>query len=185
MTTMQRLALYAEPLLRFPYILRTRRNHGLEHATIHILNQQRYRLSGRSHDRGFVLIGDVPTEAVESAVQEALQRLKAGEHRLAVHPNCGTNLVTFGFLATLLAWIGFGGNSRRQGWGRFPTMMTLMMGIALFATPLGLSLQKHFTTEGDPGDMELVGITPATLAIPFSRRQLTLHRVLTQQSDQP
>ncbi len=182
MTLMKRLALFAQPLLRFPYILHTRRNHGLEHATIHILGRSRYRLSGSSHDRGFILYGTVPTEQVESAVQEALQRLKAGEHKLAVHPNCGTNLVVFSFLATLLAWLGFGGSSRRRGWQRFPMMMLLMMSIALFSTPLGLSLQKHFTTEGELGDMELVSITPETMSIPFSRRQLTLHRVLTRQS---
>ena len=182
MTLMKRLALFAEPLLRFPYILRTRRNHGLEHATIHILGRSRYSLSGRSHDSGFVLIGAVSTEQVESAVREALQRMKAGEHKLAVHPNCGTNLVTFGFLATLLAWFGFGGSSRRRGWERFPLMMTLMMGIVLLSPPLGLSLQKHFTTEGDLGDMELISVTPETVSIPFSGRQLTLHRVLTQQS---
>ena len=182
MTLMKRLALFAEPLLRSPYILRTRRNHGLEHATIHILSRSRYKLSGRSHDNGFVLIGAVPTEQVESAVQEALQRMKAGERKLAVHPNCGTNLVTFGFLATLLAWFGFGGHSRRRGGERFPMMMVLMMGILLLSAPLGLSLQKHFTTEGDLGDMELIGVASETVSIPFSRRQLTLHRVLTQQS---
>ena len=51
-----------------------------------------------------MLLGDVPTEQVESAVREALQRLKAGERGLAVHPNCGTNLATTGLLATSLAF---------------------------------------------------------------------------------
>ena len=183
MTLIKRLALFAAPLLRSPYVLRTRRNHGLEHATIHILSRGQYRLSGRSHDNGFVLIGAVPTEEVESAAQEALQRMKAGEHKLAVHPNCGTNLVTFGFLATLLAWLGFGGQSRRRGGQRFSMMMALMMGIALLSTPLGMNLQKHFTTEGDLGDMEVISVTLETVSIPFSGRQLTLHRVLTRQSE--
>ena len=183
MTLMKRLALFAEPLLRSPYVLRTRRNHGLEHATIHILNRGQYKLSGRSHDNGFVLMGAVPTEQVESAVQEALRRMKAGERELAVHPNCGTNLVTFGFLATLLAWLGFGGVSRWRGSHRFSTMMVLMMGIALLSAPLGMNLQKHFTTEGELGDMELISVTPETMSIPFSGRQLTLHRVLTRQSE--
>ena len=181
MMLMKRLARFAEPLLRLPYVLRTRRNHGLEHATIHILDQ--YRLSGRSHDRGFVLIGDVPTDEVERAAQEALRRLKAGERKLAVHPNCGTNLVAFGFLATLLAWLGFGGVSWRRGGHRFPWMMTLMMGIALLSRPLGMGLQKHFTTEGDVGNLELVSVTPETMSIPFSRRRLALHRVMTRQSE--
>ena len=38
------LAEYAEPLLTSPYILRTRRNHGLEHATIHILSRGNYQV---------------------------------------------------------------------------------------------------------------------------------------------
>ena len=52
---LERLADYAEPVTRHPYILRVRRNHGLEHATIHILNGQNYKLSGRSSGGGFVL----------------------------------------------------------------------------------------------------------------------------------
>ena len=107
MNPMERLAECAEPLTRHPYILRVRRNHGLEHATIHLLNRQNYQLSGRSSDSGFILLGDVPTDKVESAVQEAITRMKAGEHKLAIHPNCGTNLVTTGFLATAVGFSRF------------------------------------------------------------------------------
>ena len=57
------LAEYAEPLLTSPYILRTRRNHGLEHATIHILSRGNYQLSGRSSDHGFIIFGNVPTDS--------------------------------------------------------------------------------------------------------------------------
>ena len=57
MNPMERLAEYAEPVTRHPYILRVRRNHGLEHATIHLLNRQNYQLSGRSSDSGFILVG--------------------------------------------------------------------------------------------------------------------------------
>ena len=181
MNPMERLAEYAEPVMRHPYILRVRRNHGLEHATIHILNRRNYKLSGRSSDSGFVLLGEVPTEQVESAVVEALSRMKAGEHKLAVHPNCGTNLVTTGFLATVVAFLGFAGRGLRRSWERFPTMMVAMMAVVLLSMPLGMSLQRHFTTEGDLGEMELVRVTRDTKTLPFSDQQVTLHRVLTRQ----
>ena len=179
---LKRLAEIATPILTLPYILRTRRNHGLEHATIHVLSRQRYNLSGRSNDRGFVILGDVPTDKLEKAVNEAITRMKKGEHRLAIHPNCGTNLVTAGFLATVVAWLGFGGSKRRDSYERIPTVMVLMMGVVLFSTPLGMALQEHFTTEGDVGEaMELVSVTKSTTTIPFSGRTVVMHRVATKQ----
>ena len=181
MTAFERLAEAAAPLLLHPYILSVRRNHGLEHATIHILNRRRYQLSGRSSDKGFVLLGEVPTEQVESAVIEALQRMKAGERKLAIHPNCGTNLVTTGILATAAAYLGFAGRGRRQGWERFPTMVVVMMAVVLLSMPLGMSLQRHFTTEGDPGEMELVSVTRDVVTLPFKGQPITVHRIVTYQ----
>lgn len=177
---LKQLADVSQPILTFPYIQRTRRNHGLEHATIHILSKHHHTLSGRSDDKGFVLFGEVPTERVEQAVQEALKRMKNGEHKLAIHPNCGTNLVTTGFIATTVAWFGFSGSNRRNGWDRFPMIMVMMMGVFLFSTPLGMSLQKHFTTDGNPGDMELVSVTRDVMNIPLTGRKVSIHRVTTQ-----
>lgn len=174
------LAEFSRPFLDFPYILRTRRNHGLEHATISVLSSRgRYRLSGRSDDSGFVILGDVATTAVEAAAQEALRRMRAGEHQLAVHPNCGTNLLTTGFLASLVGLVGMGGSSRQVAWNRLPMVMTLMMVVILFGPLLGMSLQKHFTTEGDPGDLEVLEVTRREVRTPFSSKPLTLHRVNT------
>src|SRR5690606_7261842 len=84
-----------------------RRNHALEHATLAILSEKnpRLRMAGYSDPKGFWLAGEIETEKVEEAVQEALQRMRGGEATLAVHPHCGTNLVTTGFLAGALAWL--------------------------------------------------------------------------------
>jgi hypothetical protein len=60
---------------------------------------------GRSTPNGFILYGDLPTDAVHEAAQEALERLRAGEHYLAVHPTCGTNAVAAGTLAGLGAFL--------------------------------------------------------------------------------
>src|SRR5687768_3498421 len=74
-------------------ISRTRRNHGLEHATIHVLSEKHKHFSaqGNSTPQGFFLniYGDIPEKDVVAAVEEAYTRMKNGEHELAVHPNCG------------------------------------------------------------------------------------------------
>ena len=182
MTMIQRLAKIARPALEFPYVQRIRRNHGLEHATIHMLNRQRYRLSGRSSDAGFVIFGDVPTDKVEAAVQEALSRMQQGEHQLAIHPNCGTNLVTTGILGTLVAALGFGTTrSYRKVWDRFPMVMFLMIGVLLLSPALGMSLQKHFTTNGDPGNLEIVSVLRNDMSVPFRRKKIVVHNVITRQ----
>ncbi len=179
---LQQLAVLARPVLHLPYIRRTRRNHGLEHATIHLLNQQGYRLSGRSDDAGFVILGSVPTDRLERAAHDALRRMRGGEHNLAVHPNCGTNLVTTGLLTSLAAMAGLTGATRRDSFNRLPLVMVLVMGTLLYSQPLGLSLQKHFTTEGDPGDLEILSINHSELKLPLGDRPVTVHRVETHSS---
>lgn len=176
---LEQLATIARPVLNIPFIRRTRRNHGLEHATIHLLNQQGYRLSGRSSDSGFVILGDVPTDRVERAVRDALARMRGGEHGLAVHPNCGTNLVTTGLLTSLVAMAGLSGSTRRDSFNRLPLVMMLVMGAILYSQPLGLSLQKHFTTEGNPGDLEVLMVSRSEMKLPLGDKPVTVHRVET------
>jgi hypothetical protein len=178
---LEQLAETASPVLNFPYVRRTRRNHGLEHATIHVLGHKKYRLSGRSDDSGFVILGEVPTDEVASAVAEALRRMKAGEHSLAVHPNCGTNLLTTGFLTSMVGIVGLGGRSRADSFNRLPYVMLLMMGAVLYSQPLGMNLQKYFTTEGDPGDMEVLSVKRSEMRLPFGD-PVTVHRVSTTSS---
>ena len=70
-----------------PIVSRVRRNHGLEHATLHILSQRypKRSLAGHSDTGGFWILGDVSIEDVYEAVEEALSRLRNGEKHLAVH----------------------------------------------------------------------------------------------------
>jgi hypothetical protein len=109
---------FLESVLEFPAISRVRRNHGLEHATLHVLAQRfpHLAMAGHSNTGGFVLVGDVPTEAVKQAVQEALRRLNGGEPQLAVHPNCGTNFVVSGTMAGLAGAAVMMGPSKRSRW---------------------------------------------------------------------
>jgi hypothetical protein len=104
--------------------------------------------------------------------------MRNGEHNLAVHPNCGTNLLTTGFLASMVGLLGMAGSSRRDSFSRLPTVMLAMMVTILYSQPLGMALQKYFTTEGNPGDLEIISVTRSTLTIPFSG-SVTVHRVAT------
>jgi hypothetical protein len=179
-TVISQLADMARPVLRLPLILRTRRNHALEHATIHVLSRRVRNLSmaGRSDPNGFVLFGDAPTESIEQAVTDALSRMKRGESQLAVHPNCGTNLVTAGALTTLAAYIGTRGMKKSMNADRAASTMTLMMLALMVAQPLGMSLQRHFTTEGEPGDLEVMSVERTERKLPFLE-PMTVHIVKT------
>jgi hypothetical protein len=181
---LEQLAVTARPILNLPVVRRTRRNHGLEHATIHVLSSRikNLQMAGRSTESGFVLLGEAPTESVEAAVQDALRRMRGGEHQLAIHPNCGTNLVTTGFLTSIVGVAGMSGASRRDSFNRLPTVIVLMMLTLVFAQPLGSALQKYFTTDGDPADLEVVSITRSRLSMPFGRGPMTMHRVVTHSS---
>ena len=175
MTFIERTADYIRPLLDLPPVRRTRRNHGLEHATIHILSGRirGLKMAGRSDATGFVLIGEAPTEMIENAVRDALRRMQNGEHGLAVHPNCGTNLVTTSLMTTGAALVGFAGKSRRAAWERLPLVMVAVMAAILFSQPLGAELQKYITTDGDPADLEVVSITRRDVG------SMIVHRVTT------
>ena len=95
-------------------ISRLRRNHGLEHATIHILGKKHPNVNfgGMSSPTGFTIIGDVSTEDVAEAAIAALKRLRAGNSDLALHPNCGTNFAVSGAFAGLGAWLGTLGSGK-------------------------------------------------------------------------
>ena len=148
-------------LLDSPVILATRRNHGLEHATIHILSGHfpGNALAGHSNPGGFFILGNVPTESVREAAAEALVRLRNGETKLAVHPGCGTNYVVAGALAGILAWLGMtGAKSGRQRLERLPLMILLSMVGFIISQPIAPAIQQRITTSGDPGSLAIVDV---------------------------
>jgi hypothetical protein len=153
-----------------------RRNHGLEHATIHLLSRTYPVQGGFSIENGFFLGGDVPTEAVAAAATEALARLRQGQADLAFHPYCGTNAVVAGLLAGSLAGLAMViSQHRREGRGT-----GLLLGIALavwgvfFGMPLGNQLQRY-TVSSNPGDLGITLITRHELG------SLVFHFVSTRQ----
>jgi hypothetical protein len=173
------LASKLDELLQTPWLLRVRRNHGLEHATIHVLTESdpRRSVAGHSDSGGFWLLGDLKTEDVEQAVDEALARLRAGERGLAVHPGCGTNLVTAGSMAGLAGAVAMRGANRRDEWAERVPLAILLSTLAVFAArPIGTRIQQRITTTGDPGNLRVLSIRPSR------RGQLTAHRVETHSS---
>jgi hypothetical protein len=156
-------------------ISRTRRNHGLEHATIHMLSQKKtgFSAQGNSTPYGFFLniYGDVSEEDVRSAVNEAYIRMKNGEHNLAVHPNCGTVLLTTATMSALAAQATFSLEQRRQKSGKMnmsvlfnalPAAVLAVTMMLIISRPLGMAFQEHFTTEGDLGDLRITEIKKIT-----------------------
>jgi hypothetical protein len=164
-------------ILELPIISHIRRNHGLEHATLHTLANHlpNSMLMGHSDIGGFWIIGDVPPEMLHTAVQEAIVRLRAGERQLAIHPNCGTNYATAGALAGLAGAAAMLGSGKRlqDKLARLPFAAALATMALILSQPLGLLLQAHVTTSGDPGSLEVTAITHR------KQGRMTIHRVQT------
>jgi len=158
-------------------ISRTRRNHGLEHATLHILSKKHPQVSmgGISSPFGFTIIGDVTSEDVAEAAIEALKKLRNGEAELAMHPNCGTNFAISGGMAGLAAWLGMLGSGKefKQKLERLPLSILLATLALILTRPLGPMVQKQITTTGDPGGLELDRVETSV------RAGVRLHRVVT------
>jgi hypothetical protein len=134
---------------------RIRRNHAIEHATIRIL-AGRYpdkSLAGQAGCRGFVVYGDVDSEAVAWAVGQALQALR-DDPALAVHPRCGTNLVVTAILSAAASLLAIGSlGRRRRDHGRLvdtlPRILVATTAAAVLAEPLGPRVQQALTTSAD------------------------------------
>jgi hypothetical protein len=126
---------------------RVRQHHAIEHATLTLLSQRQpdTQAVARSDAQGFMVYGDVETSALQRVAQEALTRLQAGETKLAVHANCGTNLVTAGALSGLAALL-VGAGRNRSFWERLPGAVLGATAALVLAGPAGLWMQANVTT---------------------------------------
>ena len=124
--------------------------------------------------KGFLLYGEVPIEAVGQAVFGAARRLRAGEKRLALHPNCGTNLVTAATLATLATALALGGaQGTRRRIERLPLAVLASLAALLLARPAGELAQRYLTTQAEIGSLQVTSIERLTRPGP------AVHRVRT------
>lgn len=138
-------------------IFTVRRNHGIEHATVHVLTSKdpNLRLVGRADTKGFNIYGDISSDELQAAAEEAIRRLQSGEGNLAVHPRCGTNLVVSGLLTAVAAAVAFG---RRPSLRRIPDAIIATTLAAFVAQPLGLSVQEHITTSPQAAGARIAGV---------------------------
>lgn len=159
-------------ILDLPFILETRRNHALEHATLHMLARAHAgSMAGHSNPTGFYLLGNFPTTDIWSAATEALTRLRGGESGLAIHAGCGTNMATTTLLAGTFAWLPLRG-TKSTLWRLLLIPLALIFAIIGYnlSRPLGPWLQKYITTEGDLGEMQIIDIIPVRKGV---------HRIIT------
>lgn len=149
-------------VLALPILHRTRRNHAIEHATVHILSGRRPGLpmAGHADAGGFFLLGRLETEEVHAAAREAIERLRR-EPGLAVHPNCGTNLVVGGVLAGLasMAALATLPPQRSRSLDALSRLVLAGTAAALASQPLGPWVQRHLTTSPETGGARVGPIT--------------------------
>jgi hypothetical protein len=129
----------------------------LEHAAITVITERHPKvfLSGRSNSRGFYIFGEIHTAELESAVTEALRRLRGGEATLAIHPRCGTNLAVAGILSGLAAALATQIKPRQN---RFSYAVLASLGALLVAPRLGNEAQRHVSTLADPADLVVLSV---------------------------
>ena len=161
---------------------RTRRNHALEHATMHLLSQSHSspRLVGRSDWRGFWLYGSVSTERVLAATTQALSRLRGHESQLAIHPRCGTRL-TMTFLSAGTLAYAIWSLPTRSRWTRGLAVAASLLGTLLASRSLGDWAQRELTTCADLGHSHVSSIERMRRSPPGSgdeTNRLVVHRVL-------
>lgn len=136
---------------------RMRRNHALEHAAISLVTERHpdVFLQGRSNSRGFYIFGQIGTDELRSAIDEALRRLERGESGLAIHPRCGTNLAVAGILSGVSAALASGLKPRQN---RFSYAILASIASLLVAPAIGTEAQRYVTTLADPSDLRVESI---------------------------
>jgi len=170
-----------EKRLRIPKPLRdafrrVQRNHALEHATINLLTRKHpgARVMGISGPMGFVLYSSLTAEDIIPVTRQALAALKSGQAGLAIHANCGTNLVITAILTTAASLLGLGhGRRSRRSLGdlvqRLPQTVLLNTVALSLSGPVASWVQANLMTDPDLGGTEISSI--------FTDFQGGLHRV--------
>lgn len=134
-----------------------KQNHALEHATIVLLSRQYpdVRLAGISFASGFFVFGDLPTEAIRPAAEEALTLLRTTAPDLAIHERCGTNLAVTGILAGLAAMVVA---RMRRPYNGLNNIILATTAALVLGRPLGLQVQRYVTTQTPNGSMTVTEV---------------------------
>ena len=139
---------------------KTKRNHGLEHATIALLLSDVHGarpMAGYSIATGFLVVGHLTTEQVEASANDALRRMQTGEGGLAVSPFCGTNIVVGAGLASAASLAGY--HMAGQGFRGMARAFSNATLAIVASRPIGRMVQQHVTTSADVGRMSITSVT--------------------------
>ena len=128
----------------------------------------------RSDFDGFTVFGEVDANLLAATAEEALARLQAGERKLTIHPNCGTNLAAAGILTGAAALMA-GGGQKSSFWSeRLPSAILAATVALLAAAPMGRWLQEHVTTSSQVADLRIAGVEQLSGApVPTHRVKIT------------
>ena len=134
-----------------------KQNHALEHATIVLLSRKypEVRFAGISFAAGFFVFGDVPSEAILPAAQEALTLLRTTSPELAIHERCGTNLAVTAMLTGLSAMTVA---KMRRPYGSVNNVILATMAAMIVSRPLGLTVQRYVTTQTPNASMSITDV---------------------------
>ncbi len=159
MSSINPISQVAQQMLLGPAV---KQNHALEHATIVLLSKKYpdVRLAGISFAAGFFVFGDIPTEAILPAAQEALTLLRTTQPELAIHERCGTNLAVAGMLTGLSA---MAVAKMRRPFNTANNAMLASTAALILARPLGLTVQRYITTQTPNESMTITKVTQRTL----------------------
>lgn len=139
-------------MVRLAFDRRRRRNHALEHATVNVLEQRygaRLPMGGFAEPDGFFIHGPANPQAVMAAAREGLERLQAGERQLAIHPRCGTMIVSGQLISAVTFFLVLFALKSVTLATLLLAMVVAIVAARSLAQPLGLFLQRTLTTSTD------------------------------------
>lgn len=138
-----------------------KQNHALEHATIVLLSRQfpDVRLAGISFASGFFVFGEVPTEVILPAAEEALDLLRTNSPEMAIHERCGTNLAVTAILTSMAA---MSVSKMRRPYNTLNNVILATTAALILARPLGLTVQRYVTTQTPNPSMTITNVKPYT-----------------------
>jgi hypothetical protein len=101
------------------------------------------------------VFGNIPTEEVLPAAQEALGLLRTSQPELAVHERCGTNLAVSSMLVAAAAMVVA---RLRKPYGTFNNVMLATTAATILSRPLGLLAQRYVTTQTPNSSMVILNV---------------------------
>ena len=153
-------------------VRRVRQNHGLEHATIHMLaGKARGRVSGLSDPWGFTLFGDISQPQVMRAASDALVALAGGREQSGDSPELWHESGGEGDARCRGRAAGAGGQARCARSILRATIIFILPALVV-GDPVAFRVQE-FTTTADVADRWIVTVRRMTLG------PIVLNRVTT------